>query len=171
LETIPAATDAFVVTNTMRHLGALLIASAFVEKDEADRMRLYLGNLDLLKKRIGRDDQALRAFNFGERVEEEVVRIADKAGIETRGRRTKELLEAGAAAGLAALTSLVLLPWSPVVALAGSPIAGFASTVVLGRARVGEHVGEGLLRERRLEDLYKAGSGLLRPRWEPPVAH
>jgi hypothetical protein len=159
LETIPTEADTFLVTNTMRHVGGLLIASAFVEKKEDARIGVYLENLDRLKKWIGTDLLALRALRFGDRVEDEVVRIADQAGIETRGRRTKAILEDGTAAGFTALTSFVLLPWSLVVGVAGG--------VILKRAQVGERV-EGFRREQRLKNLYKAGSGLLRSKSKPP---
>jgi hypothetical protein len=170
LDSVPVETDTFPVTNTMSHLGALLLASAFVAKGERDRIRVYLENLDRLKKWIGSDYEALRAFAFGERLEEEVVHIADKAGIDTRGSHVKSLLEAAAAAGLMLLTSFVLLPWGPVVGLTGGAVGGLAGSAALEHVHVGERVGEGFRREQRLRDLHKAGSGLVRSKWRPPEA-
>jgi hypothetical protein len=168
LEVGPDEAGTFRVTNVMTHLGALLIASAFVEKDVAGRTTAYLENLGRLKGRIGGDYEALRSQDFAERVEEEVVRIADEAGISTRSHRSKELLEVGTATGFAALTAFVLLPWSPVVTVAGSTFATFVGDLVLRRARLGETAAEGFRREHRLRDLHNAGSGLVRSRWKPP---
>ncbi len=167
LPAVVSEPHAFKVTDTAAHLGALLVASAFVERRPSARMEVYLQNLERLRRRVRPDPEALREFSDAARMEQEVVHIADRAGITTRSRRAGDLLRAGLAAGFGTLTAIILLPWTePAIAVPGGALGGFIGEVALGSVDVGARL-ETFDRQERLEALYRAGSGLLRPAWEP----
>lgn len=149
----------FSVSNTERYLCNIVLASAFTEKNHADRISAWTGNVRKVKNAA-----SAGWIDTGMKDSEEValdlaVDAAKRLDIRVHAKRIDEVLDVALAVGCGALTSFILTDWPGFS-------AGLVEHAISKKVDLSKKVTGSLLDTKlRLRQLAVSEAGRIEPRW------
>jgi len=150
----------FFVSNTERHLSNIVLASAFAEQGEKQRVSCWLENVLRIRKAVLTGAIDTRQKDYDKVALDLAVDAARRVNIRIHSRWLDDVLDAAFAVGIGTLTSFVLDPW---LGFAGGVIEyGISRKVDIGK-EVAHLVFD---TQARLRDLAKSGSGRIERTWK-----
>lgn len=146
------------VSNTEHFLATIIVASAYREKNQRQRINEWSNSLFKARQAVHEEKVDLRFRKFDDVALDEAIRIAKLLDIRTKSKWIDKGINAGSAIGVGILTSFVLSPWAGF-------FCGLASGAAMDRFKVGDKATRLLETDYGLKSLAAASPGNISRNW------